>query len=152
MTTINPALRAATVAQLSERHERWGDNCPATDIDALLVEYDRAEARAIVEYKFWANTRHIDFTTPSMRAVAALATDAGRPFFAVRYCPDRWLFRVHAGNEVAREYLPAPRTMTELEWVSLQYEVRGRTLPEHLRGTLKNDDSDEDEEEVREAA
>ena len=35
---------------LSQRHRDWGFNCPAIDIDFLLIEYNSAKVKALVEY------------------------------------------------------------------------------------------------------
>lgn len=37
--------------ELSGRHRIWGFNCPAVDLDFLMVEYNLGIAIAVVEYK-----------------------------------------------------------------------------------------------------
>ena len=36
---------------LSERHRAWGWDCPALDMDFVMIEYDNGKATALVEYK-----------------------------------------------------------------------------------------------------
>ena len=77
---------------LSKRHRAWGFNCPAVDLDFLMVEYNLGKAVAIVEYKHfrarWPNLQH-----PTYRALADLADNynglaGGLPFFVVFYWPE----------------------------------------------------------------
>jgi len=37
--------------KLSERHRAWGFNCPAIDIDFLMVEFHTGKPVAIIDYK-----------------------------------------------------------------------------------------------------
>ena len=37
--------------KISLRHRMWGFDCPAVDVDFVMVEFDRARVVAIVEYK-----------------------------------------------------------------------------------------------------
>lgn len=112
---------------LSERHRHWGWNCPALDIDFLMVEYDSGEPAAIVEYKHEQAARQRS-SHPSYRAMIQLGNRAGVPVVAVRYADDFSWWRVVPLNKRAREYIPETATMTEREWVAILYLMRGRTL------------------------
>ncbi len=116
---------------LSQRHRRWGWDCPAVDLDFLFLEYDRGKAVAIVEYK------HEDAppqypTHPTYQALIDLGNRAGLPVFAVRYAGDFSWWKVTALNVAAREYVPTQTLMTERAWVTLLYKMRGYDLPESV--------------------
>ena len=113
---------------LSLRHRQWGYDCPAVDLDFPLVEYNRGEASAIVEYKFAAAGKP-DLTHPSLRALAGLANAAGIPFIVALYTREPWTFQVFRGNEHAnRIYREDGRILTEREFVESLYFMRNRTL------------------------
>ena len=64
---------------ISLRHRKWGWDCPAVDIDFLLIEYDHGKAIALVEYKNEHAPRQRGATSASHRAIADLASKAGLP-------------------------------------------------------------------------
>lgn len=111
---------------ISARHRQWGWNCPALDIDFLMLEYDLGCVSALVEYKheFAAKIR---LNHPSLRAVADLADRASIPALIVRYANDYSWFLVAPLNRVAREFLSGRHLMSEQEYVQLLYRIRGRT-------------------------
>ena len=45
--------RIALDRELSDRHRKWGHECPATDIDFLLNEYNHGIPVAIIDYKHY---------------------------------------------------------------------------------------------------
>jgi len=115
-------------ARISARHRAWGWDCPAVDIDFLLLEYDGGKAMALVEYKH-EHAPELRLAHPSVRAVVNLADRAGLPAFVVRYADDfSWWFATPL-NGRARTLLPEARHLTEEEWVALLYRSRGRHLP-----------------------
>lgn len=107
------------------RHREWGFDCPAIDIDFLLVEFDQAVAKAIVELK-GENASPINPGHSSYRAIANLADRAGVPFFAVRYANDLTWYHVIPINPEAKTRLGQSTTMTEEEYKSFLYRLRGR--------------------------
>lgn len=117
---------------LSRRHREWGWDCPAVDIDFLLVEYDRAEPKAIIEYKSedaaGQTSKH-----PSYVALRKLADAAALPLFTVRYGRDFSWWRVTSLNNIALRLLEGERTalyFSEQDYVRFLYEViRGRKMP-----------------------
>lgn len=114
---------------LSARHREWGFDCPAVDLDFPMVEYNRGEAAAIVEYKYAATDTVPDLTHPSMTALAGLANAAEIPFIVACYTREPWTFRVYRGNDHAeRIYREEGRLLTEREFVASLYFIRGRTL------------------------
>lgn len=117
--------------RLSERHRRWGWNCPAVDLDFLLLEYDRGKATAIIEFKHekaplqWPSQ-------PSYRAIADLGDRAGIPVLACRYADDFSWWRPAPLNRAAKPLLTSRAKMTEHEWVAFLYSLRGYEMPAEL--------------------
>lgn len=114
---------------ISRRHRDWGYDCPALDLDWLVIEYDAAIPVALVEYKN-ENARMASTKEANYRALIKLGDMSGLPVFAVRYASDLSWFRVTALNCVARGKVPdRSQKMTELEYVTLLYKLRDRELP-----------------------
>ena len=117
---------------LSERHRNWGWDCPAVDLDFLLLEYDNARAVAIVEYKFEsAPTQRTAHLSSSYEAIVELGTNHKRslPVFGVRYADGFSWFIVTALNESAKRHLgELQKRMSEYEYVAFLYKIRGQTL------------------------
>lgn len=94
---------------LSERHGTWGFNCPAVDLDFVMMEFNHGKPCALVEYKH-KNARLPDPRHATYRALVALADgykDGPLPCFVAIYDPDHWSFRVVPLNESAGKLLPA---------------------------------------------
>lgn len=110
---------------MSERHRRWGCACLATDIDFVLLEYDQtAEPKAIVEYKH-ERAPEQRASQINFRALAKLGTKADIPVFACRYADDFSWFRVVSLNPQATEWVTTRTEMTEPEYVTFLYRLRG---------------------------
>lgn len=116
---------------LSQRHRRWGWDCPAVDLDFLFLEYDKGKAVALVEYKH-ENAAPQYPTHPTYQAMIDLGTKAGIPVFACRYAHDFSSFTVVPLNNIAQVLLIERTTMTEKEWVTFLYHIRGYSVPESL--------------------
>jgi len=116
---------------LSQRHRKWGWDCPAVDLDFLFLEYDKGKAVAIVEYKHERAAPQYA-SHPTYQAMIDLGTRAHIPVFVCRYKSDFSEWLAVPLNEFAYERLPERRTMTEREWVTFLYELRGYTPPESL--------------------
>jgi hypothetical protein len=116
---------------LSQRHRKWGWDCPAVDLDFLFLEYDRGKASALVEYKH-ENAAPQYASHPTYQAMIDLGDRAGIPVFGVRYAADFSWWRVTPLNTEAKRVLPSRREMTEEEWVALLYRVRGHEMPADL--------------------
>lgn len=124
--------------RISKRHRKWGFNCPAVDLDFLMVEYNHGLPVAIVEYKHHCarmpNTRH-----PTYRALRDLADNYaghGLPFIVAFYWPDIWAFRVKAINESALKWFDKDAHMTEREYVTRLYDIRELTCNEQTKNNL----------------
>ena len=114
--------------RISLRHKAWGWDCPALDIDFLLLEYDGGTAAALVEYKHEC-APEVRVGHPSVRAIVDLADRAGVPAFLVRYADDFTWWYPTPLNERARALRPEARHLSEEQWVQLLYRCRGRELP-----------------------
>ena len=88
-------------ATINNIHFAWGWDLPATDIDALFVEYKYPnEPRAIIEYKHdnWDK----NFTKGPILTLSKLSEKAELPFFIVIWTNyPEILFRIYPMNEWA---------------------------------------------------
>ena len=116
---------------LSERHRRWGWDCPAVDLDFLFLEYDKGQPVAIVEYKHEKAAPQYA-SHPTYQAMINLGTRAGVPVFAARYTEDFSSWTVVPLNEFAKNRLPQRVILNERDWVTFLYELRGYTPPDQL--------------------
>lgn len=122
--------------RLSQRHRRWGWNCPATDIDFLMLEYDNGKASAIVEYKNEHAAKQYA-SHPTYQAIKDLGDRANVPVLACRYSDDFGKWVAVPLNDKAREYLPERKEMDEAEWVKLLYKMRGREVSSEVLDSMK---------------
>lgn len=131
MLTVRPERTGWRDLSLSERHRRWGWDCPAVDLDFLFLEYDKGQPVAIVEYKHEkAQIQHASH--PTYQAMINLGERAYVPVFGVRYKDDFSQWRVTPLSEIAKRLLPERKIMTEREWVTFLYQLRGYTPPDSL--------------------
>lgn len=121
---------------LSLRHRQWGIACPAIDIDLLLIEMDRAKAVALIEYKGELAQPQLP-GHPSYLALCDLGNRADLPVFAARYAHDFSWFRVVPLNPRAKCIMPTRRMMTERQFVTLLYNLRGVQPPEPVLDMLE---------------
>ncbi|MBI5724294.1 MAG: hypothetical protein HZA50_10080 [Planctomycetes bacterium] len=122
--------------EISLRHRLWGYDCPAVDVDFLVIEYDCGKAAALVEYK-----RHgagqVQFKNPSIMAITDLADRAELPAFVAYYATDfSWWYPIPLNSRggdicVGWEYL------TERQWVEILYRCRGRQVPEDVLAKIR---------------
>jgi hypothetical protein len=120
----------------SQHHRGWGFDCPAQDVDFLLIEYDRAKAVAFVEYKSYKSTTFGSFIgSAGHKALGDVATDARRPAFIVLYSENFDWYVVHSLNTFAEKqllksnYHPRFQYMDELSYVSFLYAMRQKPCP-----------------------
>ena len=131
MPEVSPERTGWRDQRLSERHRRWGWDCPAVDVDFLMLEYDRGKASALVEYKHEQAAPQYP-THPSYRAMIDLGDRAGIPVFGVRYADDFSWWRVTPLNGLAKKLLSEQTRMTEEDWIKLLYRIRGSEAPSDL--------------------
>jgi hypothetical protein len=122
---------------ISARHRHWGFNCPAVDIDFLVVEYNLGVPVALIEFK-----HHLadppDIKHASYRAYLDLADNRATPlpFLIVRYWPDIWAFEVTPINEMAKQHFTPGERLCEREFVIRLYRLRRLAVTQHLEGAL----------------
>ena len=114
--------------RLSQRHRRWGWDCPAVDLDFLFLEYDRGKAVALVEYKH-ENSKPQYRTHPTYQAMIDLGNRAGVPVFGARYADDFSWWKVTPLNSFAKTWIAKQVVLSEEEWVTFLYRIRGYELP-----------------------
>lgn len=108
---------------------------PAAGMTLPMVEYDRGEAVAIVNYirRDLPLGKGPDIGKAYV-ALGALRSPIGArlPFFTVRYDPRNWAMQLFAHNDCARDLLGTSGWLpsTELHFARLLYRLRGRVLPE----------------------
>lgn len=123
--------------KLSQRHRLWGYDCPALDIDFLMIEYNKGKAVALIEYK----NEHAALQYakhPSYKALIDLGNRAEMPVFAVRYADTFAWFKVTGLNEWAKPYQMSRKEMNELNFVSFLYDLRGLVLPVAVKKLLSS--------------
>ena len=114
--------------RISQRHRRWGWDCPGVDLDFVFLEYDRGKAVAIVEYKHeCAPPQHK--TTPTYQALIDLGNRAGIPVFCARYADDFSWWKITSLNDLSVNLLPCRPEFSEMEWVRFLYRLRGYDPP-----------------------
>ena len=130
---------------LSLRHREWGWDCPAIDIDFLMVEYDLGNPVALVEYK---NEHACEqrISHPSYRALIQLADRAQLPLFLVRYTDDFSQWTVIPLNDHAKEKCPSNWECSESDYVRFLYGLRGR--PKYELGTGRGEDQHDENVEI----
>lgn len=131
MTTASWERTGWRDARISERHQKWGWDCPAIDLDFLLIEYDKGQPSALVEYKH-EKARYCDITEPSYQALIGLGTRAKLPVFVVRYTDDFSAWLVTPINSFAQHFLATSVIYNEREWVTFLYHIRGYEPPATL--------------------
>lgn len=121
--------------ELSQRHRVWGHNCPAVDLDFLIVEYNVGKPVGLIEYKHH-HARYPDLRHATYRALTELANVAGLPFLLAFYWPGIWAFRVTPVNSIANNHFKNGEIVTEREFVRRLYGMRRRVLTVYLEKTL----------------
>ena len=124
--------------KLSERHGTWGFDCPAVDLDFVLVEYNRGKPCALIEYKH-KNTAEPNRNHPSYKALVALANGCKIPCLIAIYDPDDWTFKVIPLNSFAVKYYAGceKEVLTEQRWVKSLLLLRKRALVAEDEEVLK---------------
>jgi len=127
--------------KLSERHRKWGFNCPAIDIDFLMIEFHVGEPIAIVDYKRYTGSIK-NLNQKSINAISTLANNSNIPFFVVFYWDDIWAFQITAINNIAKNILQQHKIdknkiLTEQQYVSFLYKLRNIKLTKEEEKLIK---------------
>ncbi len=131
MPEVRPERTGWRDEGLSRRHRLWGWDCPAVDIDFLLLEYNHGRASALVEYKS-LHAGFQDTSHPTYRALADLGNRAGIPVLICYYTDDFAEYWAAPLNYVAKRFLADWAIMTEQQWVGLLYRIRGYEVPQEV--------------------
>jgi hypothetical protein len=133
--------------EISARHREWGWDCPAVDLDFLMVEFNHGKPVALVEYKRYTaqlpEPKHIG-RSPTYKALGALAKASALPFFIATYWPSVWAFRVWPLNKPAADVFPPKINgdwpiITEREYVGHLYRLRNSYSDKWIAGAELND-------------
>jgi hypothetical protein len=129
--------------EISKRHKDWGFNCPAVDLDFLMVEYNHGSPVAVVEYKYYPADK-VDLDHATYRALRSLANNysdshtEGLPFLLVRYWKDPWCFLVRPANSVAKQWFDGWEKLSEVEFVQRLYRIREMSCEEKTLAGLNH--------------
>lgn len=123
--------------RLSGQHRKWGFDCPAVDIDFLLIEYDLSEPMALIDYKHEQNADWPPTRDANARAFARLGDKAKVPAFYCRYAADLTWYEPVPMNDMGLVWVPEPVRLTEMQWVELLYRMRARVVPSGVRTTIE---------------
>lgn len=121
---------------ISQRHRAWGYNCPAVDLDFLMVEYNFGKPVGLVEYKHHHSTAQPNLLHPTYRALTELANASGLPFIIAKYWPEIWCFRVLPVNDVAKKHFLMCEELSEMQFVTRLYRIRNMTISRELKQQL----------------
>ena len=120
--------------ELSLRHRQWGFNCPAVDLDFLMLEYNHGKPAALVEYKH-KNAKKPNISHPTYQSLICLANEhrsGSLPCFIAIYDPEVWSFSVTPLNEPAKQHYNhcLGKTLSEQQFVKSLYLLRKKVLSE----------------------
>jgi len=117
---------------ISRRHREWGIDCPAVDVDLMLIEYDKGIPAALVDYKERHSSVPLVSQSANMKALGGLFNVNGQqlPFIVCYYDRETWAFKAHPMNARAVDIMctDKPLELTENEWVKWLYFIRGRVV------------------------
>ena len=118
--------------EISRRHRDWGYNCPAVDLDFLVVEYNHAKPVALIEYKNrkYNSANTSDHTYAALKNLADNYAPQPLPFLLVVYDPVDWWFIIHPMNREAERRCQhvAGRPISEQRFVQGLYRLREHAL------------------------
>lgn len=135
---VRPERSGWRDARISARHRQWGFNCPAVDLDFLMVEYNVGRPVGLIEYKhFSAKPPVLQHAT--YRALSALANVSSLPFLVAFYWPESWSFRVIPVNEFAHQHYSDWEPLTERQFVTRLYKLRRLKLTETISDGLNDE-------------
>ena len=124
------------------RHRAWGFNCPAIDIDFLMVEFHTGKPVAIIDYKRYTGSIK-NLNQKSIDAISTLANNSNIPFFVVFYWDDVWAFQITAINNIAKNIslqhkIDEDKILTEQQYVYFLYKLRNIKLTKQEEELIKS--------------
>jgi len=126
--------------EISARHRQWGFNCPAVDLDFVMLEYNHGKACALIEYKH-KNAAIINPQHATYRALIDLADNyspGALPCLVAIYDPKDWSFSVIPLNAKAKKHYShcTEETLSEARFVRSLYLIRKAVLTEKDEETI----------------
>lgn len=122
---------------ISTRHREWGFDCPAVDIDWLAIDYDQGIPVALIDWKA-IGAKNPNLNAVNYRVLRWVANKCFIPFLIVFYDSEKWCFHTIPANYYAKQEYEN-RWMSEREFVTSLYRLRGRTIPPELYQHLRNE-------------
>jgi|SRR5271157_417090 len=131
--------------EMSLRHREWGLNCPAVDLDYLLIDFNHCVPVCILEYKYMTSPTNDSNTTATLR----LAEHCGIPYFGAQYNNRAWWFIVSA-YRIGQGIVPGDekKRYNEQSFREFLYELRDRAVAKNIKSTLAKLATDEPPEWV----
>lgn len=126
---------------ISPRHREWGNDCPATNIDCILAEYNHKQPVAFIEYK-GRRPMLSDSSSANAQVMINLGDRANLPNYIVYYNNSDWTFSIAPGNKLSRDLLfkyadfQFNQTIDELRFVGFLYALRQERLPASIANKL----------------
>lgn len=124
--------------EISQRHRDWGFNCPAVDLDFLMVEYNLGKPVGLIEYKHH-RARFPNLLHATYLALSEMADVAQLPFVLAFYWPAIWAFRVTPVNAIAKQHFDDDEMLTERQFVQRLYRLRRLVLAATLAQRLNDE-------------
>lgn len=137
MTVVRPERTGWRDENISRRHREWGWNCPAVDLDFVMVEYHLGKPIGLIEYKHY-HARMPNFQHPTYRALGELANSAGLAFILAFYWPEIWAFQVRPLNKMAAKHFDPNQVLTERQFVMTLYQMRELKMESALEKVLND--------------
>jgi len=136
---VRPERNGWRDEEISNRHRMWGWDCPAADLDFVMVEYNFGKPAALIEYKHH-KCGPVDIGHKSFQAMQHLADAADIPFLIAWYWPGKWAFKAMPVNRVAKQFFTSPyERMSERDFVRRLYRLRNQVLGKELGGRLNTE-------------
>lgn len=122
----------------NELHRHFGEGLFASDLDFLEFQLDgnSIKLNALIEVK--NEHAKLNFSRLQHRAQKKLATEAGIPYFTVKYVKPDYQVIVYPMNGWAKNYIFETTTMNLSEYAELLYKLRGMKCPDSVIKKLKN--------------
>jgi len=138
---------------LSNRHRKWGNDCPAVDIDFLMIEYNHKWPVALIDYKYWTGKYLDTKNNASITAMINLANLAKIPAALSYYSkhPTNDIcrgFKVQGLNEFSGKAFNTIIRMSEYDYVKWLYAKRGTKMPDGVAKILCRDTPPESEKDL----
>ena len=131
---------------ISVRHREWGFDCPATNIDCVMCEYDHKIPQALIEFK-GRSPQSGDKTSANSQTIINLANMADLPCFILYYNNSNWTFLILPLNKKAEQKyanwmksfvnFPESGWISEFAAVTFLYYLRNRLIPQDILEKLQ---------------